>query len=85
MANKDIKSDIIVIARYPSGREQEDGMFQRILAIDKLFQNKKRIYLESANRPLYLMIYRTAKDLLYRRHAEDLSDKNIKTTQKYTD
>lgn len=37
---------LLFIAEYPTPESEKDGMAQRIIAIDKLFHDKKRVYLQ---------------------------------------
>lgn len=61
--------NIVFIAKYPTGELTKDGASIRFLAIDKIFKNYKKIYIESFLFPLHLFFYflfREIKRKLYK-------------------
>lgn len=57
------QNDIIFIAKYPTGKRQQDGAAIRFLEIDKIFKQFKRVYIESFSYPLNLLIYTILKEI----------------------
>lgn len=50
-------SQIVFIAKYPTGWLKQDGASIRFLAIDNLYQDFNRIYIESFNFPIFTFLY----------------------------
>ena len=54
---------IVFIAKYPVGNLQKDGASIRIIAIDEIFSETEKIYVESFNFPIHNFIYFLIRDI----------------------
>ena len=68
--------NVAVLAHYPVGNEVHDGMFMRIQAIDSLFKNYNRCYIESIidyNPELFYSLLRLIRNnrVFQKPHSED--------------
>ncbi len=76
-------SVIVFIAKYPTGFLEKDGASIRFLAIDSIFANFKRVYLESFNFPLHNFIYFWFRDIKRGYNKLPLPKNNLIKTYKY--
>lgn len=72
--------EIAIMAHYPVNDEVKDGMYIRIKAIDTIFKNKKRCYIESLCSPINKLVYFLARDIKRGKLFESLhNDEKLKS------